>query len=141
LSQSDIVVEVQDDESRAFAIALAQAADETKSSDITVLYVAPRVTWTSYMVFCTVFSKPQLLAVLSRMEKLGLEEQWDRLKQNQPGNSTWECLDFGSVLVHVMTPEQREYYDIESFYATCEDVILPFQKEEAPTMPSWTTAF
>ena len=38
-------------------------------------------------------------------------------------------------------PSQREYYDIESFYATAEEVELPFVQE--PTLledqpPKWT---
>lgn len=36
---------------------------------------------------------------------------------NLPGTSPWETLDFGDVVVHVFTAQQREYYDIESFYA------------------------
>ncbi|EFJ41254.1 hypothetical protein VOLCADRAFT_107771 [Volvox carteri f. nagariensis] len=34
--------------------------------------------------------------------------------------------DFGDVVLHLFTNEQREYYDIESFYAAAEEVELPF---------------
>jgi ribosomal silencing factor RsfS len=46
---------------------------------------APLVSWTSYFVMCSVVSKPQLLAVLARMEKAA-EEDWGRVKQNR-----WAC--------------------------------------------------
>lgn len=54
----------------------------------------PLVSWTSYFVVCTVVSKPQLLAVMARIEKAA-EEDWGRAKQNSPGSSPWEVLDFG----------------------------------------------
>lgn len=47
-------------------------------------------------------------------------------------------LDFGDVIVHVFTPEQREYYDLESFYGAAGEVALPFLAEERSS-PSWTS--
>lgn len=127
----------------SFAVALAKAADETKCSDLVVLNVGPLVSWTSYMVFCTVASKPQLLAVLARMEKSAFE-QFGRQKQNTPGNSPWEILDYGDVVVHVFTQDQREYYDVEGFYAAAEEVELPFasltDKRSEQLETKWTTS-
>jgi hypothetical protein len=34
-----------------------------------------------------------------------------------------------TVVLHVFTPDQREQYDIESFYAAAEEVPLPFVAE------------
>lgn len=95
---------------------MAKVADDTKCQDIVVLHVEPLVSWTSYMVIVTVYSRPQLLAVLARVEKAAMEE-FGREKQNLPGSSPWEAMDFGDVLVHIFTEEQRELYAIESFYA------------------------
>ncbi len=33
-------------------------------------------------------------------------------------------------MLHVFTAEQREFYDIESFYAAAEEVDLPFMEEQ-----------
>eukprot|EP00877_Chromochloris_zofingiensis_P007496 jgi/Chrzof1/29/Cz01g00300.t1 len=104
---------------------MAKVADDTKAQDLLVLHVEPVISWTSYMLICTVLSRPQLLAVMGRIEKAA-EEDWGRSKQNSPGSSPWEVMDFGDVVIHVFTPEQREYYDVESFYATAEEVDLPF---------------
>jgi ribosomal silencing factor RsfS len=79
-------------------------------------------------VLCTVMSRPQLLAVLGRMEDAA-QQDFDRTKQNSAGSSQWEVLDFGDVVVHVFTSEQREHYDIDSFYAAAEEVPLPFLGE------------
>ena len=33
-------------------------------------------------------------------------------------------LDYGDVVVHVLTPEQRDFYDLESFYGAAEEIEL-----------------
>jgi ribosomal silencing factor RsfS len=52
------------------------------------------VSWTSYFVVATVTSKPQLMAVLARAEATA-EGDFGRRKQNSPGSSPWEVLDYG----------------------------------------------
>jgi ribosome-associated protein len=34
----------------------------------------------------------------------------------------WIVLDYGDVVVHLLQPEAREYYDIEHLYADCPEV-------------------
>lgn len=38
-------------------------------------------------------------------------------------------LDFGDAVIHVFTAEQREYYDLESFYGAAEEVSLIFKPQ------------
>jgi ribosomal silencing factor RsfS len=47
-------------------------------------------------------------------------------------------MDFGDVVVHIFTPEQREYYDLESFYGAAEEVPLPFLEQQS-SASSWTS--
>lgn len=81
-----------------------------------------------------VMSKPQLLAVLGRMEEAAAD--FGLTKSNSVGSSQWEVLDFGSVVCHVFTPEQREHYNLDDFYALAEEVELPFVSDTvAPAAP------
>jgi ribosomal silencing factor RsfS len=70
-------------------------------------------------------SKPQLLAVLSRIEDAAAEHGLQKQNSNV-GSSQWELLDFGSIVCHVFTAEQREFYNLDDFYALAEEVDLPF---------------
>ena len=36
--------------------------------------------------------------------------------------STWEVLDFGDVILHLFSAEEREYYDLEGFYNGAPEV-------------------
>jgi len=124
----------EDVETRDFALAMTKVAWELKGEDLLLLHVAPVVYWTRYMLFVTVFSRPQLNAVLGKIEKTALE-QFDMAPQSS-GNakSSWELLDFGSCVIHVMTADEREYYDLESFYAAADEVALPFDDEAKQAM-------
>lgn len=128
-----------DAESRAVAVALARTAWETKGEDTIVLHVGPLVYWTRYMVITTVFSRPQLNAILAKVEATAEEGHGRRPLNPAPGTSAWELLDFGDVVVHVLTADQRDYYDLESFYGAAEEVDLPFIDGAAPEAPAWET--
>ncbi len=41
------------------------------------------------------------------------------------------------MVVHILTAEQRDYYDLESFYGAAEEVPLPFD-EAAADVDTWT---
>ena len=72
-------------DSRDFAIAMAKIADNTKGKDIMLLHVEPLTSWTSYMLLITVGSKPQLNAVLAKMEQEA-EHIWRRPRTHKsPG--------------------------------------------------------
>lgn len=58
---------------------------ETKAEEVVVLHVAPVVYWTRYMLICTVFSRPQLNAVLGKMLKEAEEVHDRRLGQLPTG--------------------------------------------------------
>jgi ribosome-associated protein len=96
----------------------------------------------SYMVIATVFSRPQLNAVLGKVEKQAAEV-WGRALNPATGRSSWEVLDLGDVLVHVMSVDARRYYNLEGFYNEGSPVELPFLSEEEKQQRGdvWTTAF
>lgn len=64
-------------ESRACAVALARVAWDTKADDISVLHVAPLVYWCSYMVVLNARSRPQMQALIAKIEKEAAEN-WGR---------------------------------------------------------------
>lgn len=127
-----------DSDSKAFASALARVAWETKGEDILLLHVAPLVSWTSYMLIVTVFSRPQLNAILAKVTAEAKDNHQRHLAfgESNVGNTSWEVLDYGDVVVNILTAEQRDYYDLEGFYGSAEEVILPFLKESRES-PAW----
>ncbi|PHX67758.1 MAG: ribosome silencing factor RsfS, partial [Cyanobium sp. Baikal-G2] len=52
------------------------------------------------------------------------EEITGRLPLRREGQKEgrWMLLDYGEVIVHVLTPSERTYYDLESFWGHGEQV-------------------
>jgi len=115
--------EQAEEESRSFALSLAEALDEVKVQDITLLHVGPCVSWCTYFVVASVFSRPQLDAALNRVAKAAQEKHGrTSLNTERPGRTEWECIDYGDVVVHIMTPRQREKYDLEGYYSKAKPI-------------------
>ncbi len=45
----------------------------------------------------------------------------------------WALLDYGSVVVHVLQKEARDYYDLEHLYGACKE--LDWQAMDMPDLP------
>ena len=69
------------------------------------------------MMIATASSEPQLRALASFIERQ-VREEYKLRTLNQPDDSSsgWVLLDFGNLIVHLMTPESRERYDLEGLW-------------------------
>jgi ribosome silencing factor RsfS/YbeB/iojap len=119
------------DEEAAEAAAreLAVIADETRAADVRVLGVSRKVHWARYFILATAFNRPQMQAVATKMRDHLNEKHGLSLAKNVTQQGDWVCVDCGEVVVHVFTPQSREFYDIEALYRDAVDVELPFETE------------
>ena len=92
-------------------------AEEKKAADIVSLKVSEFTTIADYFVLCTAQSEPQMNALANWLQKRVFEEL--RLKpitvDGEPV-SKWILIDFGTVIVHIMTPEMRDRYQLEALW-------------------------
>ncbi|HKY88956.1 MAG TPA: ribosome silencing factor [Candidatus Limnocylindrales bacterium] len=96
--------------------AVELAADK-KAADIILLEVAALTTVADYFVICSGASERQLGAVADAIVE-GLKEDGARLLAREGGpGSHWLLLDFGALIVHVMAPPERDYYQLERLWA------------------------
>ena len=47
------------------------------------------------------------------------------LRQEGRHDNQWVLLDYGSVVIHIFTAEEREYYSLEKLWADAE--VVPFE--------------
>lgn len=92
---------------------IAKAADGRKADDIVALQVAHVSTLTSFMFILSGNSRPQNQAIAGVIAD-DVEEKYGIHKNPQgDASSGWMVLDYGSVMVHIMTPKSRLYYNVE----------------------------
>merc|ERR1712071_221930 len=82
---------------------------------------------TSFIVVVSGSSRPQNQAIAAAIQdEVSLFEEGLRTKGNGvpegDADSGWILLDYGDVMVHVMTPKSRLFYDIEGKWEKGEDM-------------------
>ena len=83
-----------------------------------LLDVRGQTTMTDYFVICTGASDRQLGAIADGIAE-GLQDEGTRpLSREGEASSHWVLLDFGGVIVHVMSVPEREFYQLEKLWST-----------------------
>jgi ribosome-associated protein len=96
---------------------LAQTALEKLATDVRLVDLREIVSYTDYFVVCTGSNSRQTKAisdhVVDRMRELGYHKPRRRESDLE---GSWILLDYVDVVVHVFTPESREFYRLESHW-------------------------
>jgi len=104
-------------DSRVIAEFCAKEAEEKKALDIVSLKVSELTTIADYFVLCTAQSEPQMRALSNWIQKSIFEELSVKpVKVNGESASKWILIDFGAVIIHIMTPEMRDRYQLEKLW-------------------------
>jgi ribosome-associated protein len=84
-------------------------------------------------VIVTGLSRPHVKAITNEMH-VRLKAAGERHLPIEGGDlGWWVLLDYGDVVVHVLQPEAREYYDIDNLYADCPE--LDWHSVDLPDLP------
>lgn len=104
--------------SRDQALIAARAIDEKKGSDIVIQDVSRLLHITDYFVICTAANNRRVDSIVDEVrERLREEAGISPLATEGEETSKWVLIDYGSIVVHVFQPEQREYYRLEQLWS------------------------
>lgn len=106
-----------DPEALALARRAVDLAADKKAADIVLLDIHDLTTLADYFVICSGSSERQLGAIADGISE-GLREDGLRpIGREGSSGAHWLLLDYGSVIVHVMAPPEREFYQLEKLWA------------------------
>ena len=93
-------------------------AENRKAENVVILNVSEVSSITDYFVIASGTSAPHLRAIVSEIEDKLRDEHHLRphASQGDAASSSWIVLDFFDVIVHIMRPEVRAQYDLESLW-------------------------
>ena len=98
-------------------------ASDRKAADIVLLRTSEVTTMADYFVICSGRSDRQLQAlatgIVDELRKDGIRP----LGVEGRGAARWVLLDYGSVIVHLFGPEEREYYGLERLWSHAAPVV------------------
>lgn len=123
--------DVETELSGKLALTIAEAASDRKAGDILVLRVADVSYLADYFVMLTGYSRVQVRAIADAVEdKVETECQRRPLRTEGKVEGNWLLQDYGDVIVHIMMPKEREFYNLEAFWIHAERIPLPKSDED-----------
>ncbi|MEM6449014.1 MAG: ribosome silencing factor [Cyanobacteria bacterium P01_D01_bin.105] len=99
------------------ALTIAEAADDRKAGNITILQTGDVSYLADYFVIVTGFSNVQVRAIANSIEST-VADKFERRPLRTEGMSEgrWVLKDYGEVITHIFMPDDREFYDLEAFW-------------------------
>ena len=101
---------------RALAVEAAGIASDKKALDSVILDIRELTVIADYFVIATAESTPQANAVCAEIEKKFKEQGIAPLRREGSASLSWRALDYGGLLIHIMSPEVRETYNLEKLW-------------------------
>ena len=108
------------------AAATAAYAADRKALDIVQLDLREIIAYADYFVICSGRSDRQTKAIHDAIHE-GMKSEHGLLPHRVEGlaEARWILLDYLDVVVHVFTPETREYYRLEQLWRDAPTVHAP----------------
>ncbi|MGK2851922.1 MAG: ribosome silencing factor [Candidatus Limnocylindrales bacterium] len=102
---------------------IVDLAEDKKAADIVLLELAPLTTLADYFVICSGGSERQLDAIADGIVAALRDEKLKPIGREGTPASHWVLLDYGSVIVHIFTPPEREYYGLEKHWGEAKTIL------------------
>jgi len=105
------------DPSRPRALSVARAGLDKKAEDVQVLDVRGLSSYADYFVLMTAESERQAGAIADHVDERLKAEGATKVGVEGYESGRWILVDYGDVVCHVLSPEAREFYDLEGLWA------------------------
>ena len=92
------------------------ALEDVKGKDIVVLDVSAKTSLFQRMIVASGDSNRQVKALVNNVAVDLKEKGFEVLSTEGTDSGEWALVDAGDVVVHVMLPAVRDYYDIEALW-------------------------
>ena len=102
---------------------IVDVASDKKANDIVMLRTAEVTTMADYFVICSGRSDRQVQALSGALIDELRDDGVRPIGVEGLESSRWVLIDYGSVIVHVFAPEEREYYGLERLWSKAAAVV------------------
>ena len=102
-----------------------RALDSRKGQDIRVLDLREVTSFADFFVIATGVNPRQIQAMSDELQKR-LKERGERpISMEGVNNAEWVLADYGDFIVHIFSPQARQFYDLERLWRHGKDVPIP----------------
>jgi iojap-like ribosome-associated protein len=104
------------DQSKEMARLTYEALDEKKAEDITVLEIGDISVLADYFIIANGTNSSQVQALVDNVQEVLGKNGYLPKRIEGVRSTNWVLLDYGDVVVHVFSKEDRLFYDLERIW-------------------------
>ena len=107
---------------------IVDLAEDRKAEDILLLDLRPDNIIADFFIICSGSSERHLRA-LTEVVRQEVKQRYQKLPFTNEGTAEngWIVMDYGDVVAHFFSPEQRDYYRLEDLWDAASRVMLRIQ--------------
>ncbi|MET1078702.1 MAG: ribosome silencing factor [Pseudomonas sp.] len=111
------------------------ALEDIKAQDIVTIDVREKTSITDYMVIASGTSNRHVKSLIDNVLEKVKEKGVRPLGSEGLDTGEWALLDLGDIVVHVMLPTARQFYDLERLWQGAEQSRAQFSPEQFNNEP------
>lgn len=108
--------------SREMAEIMVRELDEKRARSIKLLYVEDQTILADYFVIATGNSNTQLRSLSGYVEEKLKKSGVEPLHVEGYNEASWILMDYAGVIVHLFTPETRQFYNLEKLWSASQEI-------------------
>ena len=94
--------------------------EDKKAVDPVIVEVKGRTVMTDYLIVASGTSQVHIRALAESVSDKLADEGMKNKRIEGYSEGIWILLDYGDVIVHILSPEQREHYRLEAYWSGAE---------------------
>ena len=109
-------------ETKALRTLAVATLEDHKALEITDIDVSELTNVTDHMIICSATSTRHANALAEKLIRTMRENGVRALGVEGEAEGEWILVDLGDIVVHIMLPAQRDFYDLEKLWRAAEKV-------------------
>lgn len=116
--------------SKDYALLAAETLDSKKAEDIIIFDIAENSSIADYLILATGLNERSVGALIDEVEDRLAQEGLLVKSIEGKKESGWILMDYGDIIVNVLTAEKRDRYNIEKVWADCNTLSWEVKENE-----------
>lgn len=116
--------------SKDYALLAAETLDSKKAEDIIIFDIAEKSSIADYLILATGLNERSVGALIDEVEDRLAQEGLLVKSIEGKKESGWILMDYGDIIVNVLTAEKRDKYNIEKVWADCNTLSWEVKENE-----------
>lgn len=101
------------------AVAAAAAADDKLAQDVIAFDVSDQIGIADVFLLCSGATDRQVKAIVDAVEQALRDRVGRPVRREGEREARWVLLDYVDLVVHVLQPDDRQYYALERLWKDC----------------------